>query len=90
MDFTPQMKGFQVYEVNVPGQPGEWLATNNRRAFGLEVVDPTMRVIYMEGTPQQPESTMPEWKYLKDALESDPNIKVKVLYRLTEISTVIM
>jgi len=83
MDFTPQMKGFQVYEVNVPGQPGEWLANNNRRAFGLEVVDPTMRVIYMEGTPQQPEGPMPEWKYLKDALESDPNIKVKVLYRLT-------
>src|SRR4029078_3343581 len=35
----------------------------------------------MEGTPQQPASPIPEWKYLKDALQSDPNIKVKTLYR---------
>jgi uncharacterized membrane protein len=44
-------------------------------------VDPAIRVIYMEGTPQQVGSPIPEWKYLKDALESDANIKVKTLYR---------
>src|SRR5258708_13934460 len=49
--------------------------------FVLEVIDPTIRVVYMEGTPQQAGSPIPEWKYLKDALESDPNIKVKTLYR---------
>lgn len=81
MDFTPRQKGFQIYEVRIPSQNGEWLATNNRRMFGLEVVDPTIRVIYMEGTPQQANSPIPEWKYLKDALETDPNIKVKTLYR---------
>lgn len=81
LDFTPKERGFQVYEVKIPVQKGEWLATNNRRVFGLEVVDPTIRVIYMEGTPQQPSSPIPEWKYLKDALQSDPNIKVKTLYR---------
>lgn len=81
MDFTPHERGFQVYEVRIPVQKGEWLATNNRRMFGLEVVDPNIRVIYMEGTPQQAGSPIPEWKYLKDALESDPNIKVKTLYR---------
>jgi uncharacterized membrane protein len=81
MDFTPRQKGFQVYEVRVPVQTGEWLTSNNRRLFGLEVIDPTIRVIYMEGIPQQPNSPIPEWKYLKSALESDPNIKVKTLYR---------
>jgi uncharacterized membrane protein len=81
LDFTPKERGFQVYEVRIPAQKGEWLATNNRRVFGLEVLDPTIRVIYMEGTPQQSGSPMPEWKYLKDALESDANIKVKTLYR---------
>ena len=81
MDFTPRERGFQVYEVSIPAQPGEWLVTNNRRVFGLEVLDPTIRVIYMEGTPQQAGSPIPEWKYLKDALESDPNIKVTTLYR---------
>jgi uncharacterized membrane protein len=81
VDFTPRERGFQIYEVRIPVQDGEWLATNNRRMFGLEVLDPTIRVIYMEGTPQQPGSPIPEWKYLKDALESDPYIKVKTLYR---------
>jgi uncharacterized membrane protein len=81
LDFTPRERGFQIYEVRIPAQNGEWLATNNRKMFGLEVLDPTIRVLYMEGTPQQPGSPMPEWKYLKDALESDANIKVKTLYR---------
>lgn len=81
LDFTPHERGFQIYEVKIPVQQGEWLASNNRKMFGLEVVDPTIRVIYMEGTPQQPASPIPEWKYLKDALTSDPNLKVKTLYR---------
>ena len=81
MEFTPRQRGFQIYEVRVPVQPGEWLATNNRRVFGMEAIDPGIQVIYMEGTPQQSESSIPEWKYLKDALQSDPNIHVKTLYR---------
>ncbi len=81
IEFTPRQKGFQVYEVLVTPLKDEWLATNNRRQFGLEVTDPTLRVLYMEGTPQQNGSPMPEWKYLKDALQSDPQIKVTVLYR---------
>jgi uncharacterized membrane protein len=81
MDFSPKQKGFQTYEVRIPAQAGEWLTTNNRRLFGIDVIDPTIRVLYMEGTPQQPNSPIPEWKYLKSALESDPNIKVTTLYR---------
>jgi len=81
MEFTPRQKGFRVYEAQVGSVAGEWLATNNRRAFGLEVTDPKLRVLYMEGTPQQQASPKPEWKYLKDALESDPNIVVTTLYR---------
>jgi uncharacterized membrane protein len=67
----------------LPVQNGEWLASNNRRLFGLDVIDPTIRVLYLEGTPQQPNISIPEWDYLKDALESDKDIKVKVLVRIT-------
>lgn len=70
-----------MYEVSVSTTPGEWLASNNQRPFGLEVVDPTLRVVYMEGTPQNNQSPQPEWKYLKDALQSDPGIQVTTLYR---------
>jgi uncharacterized membrane protein len=81
IDLTPRGKGFQTYEAVVSPVKDEWLATNNRRLFGLEVVDPTLHVLYMEGTPQTKTSPVPEWKYLKDALLSDTNISVKVLYR---------
>lgn len=81
MEFTPRQRGFQIYEIGIAPQKNEWLASNNRRQFGLEVTDPTLRVLYMEGTPQQDSSPIPEWKYLKDALQSDTNIQVTVLYR---------
>jgi uncharacterized membrane protein len=81
MDFTPHQRGFQMYEVRIPAQDGEWLTSNNRRVFGVEVVDPTIHVIYLEGTPPLAVAPIPEWKYLKDALESDKDIKVKVLYQ---------
>lgn len=81
IEFTPRQKGFQIYEVTLGSLPDEWLASNNRRQFGLEVIDPTLRVLYMEGTPQNSRSPQPEWKYLKDALESDKDIKVTTLYR---------
>jgi uncharacterized membrane protein len=81
IDFTPRQRGFQTYEVALAPLKDEWLAYNNRRRFGLEVTDPTIRVLYMEGTPQQNNSPQPEWKYLKDALQSDKDIKVTVLYR---------
>lgn len=81
VEIIPRRKGFQIYEATIAPQPDEWMTTNNRRLFGVEVVDPTIRVIYMEGTPQQSSSPKAEWKYLKDALESDPNVKVKTLFR---------
>ncbi len=81
LDFTPRQRGFQIYEVTVTPLKDEWLASNNRRLFGLEVTDPTIKVLYMEGTPQQNNSPQPEWKYLKDALQSDKDIKVTTLYR---------
>lgn len=81
IEFTPRLRGFQVYEIQLSPLKDEWLASNNRRQFGLEVTDPTIRVLYMEGTPQQAGSPVPEWKYLKDALQSDKQIKVTVLHR---------
>ncbi len=81
VEFTPRGSGFQVFDVGIAPLQGEWLSANNRRRFGLEVVDPKLRVLYMEGTPQQNSSPQPEWKYLKDALQSEKRIVVKVLYR---------
>ena len=81
LSFTPRQKGFQIYDVTLAPLPGEWLTSNNYRHFALEVIDPTIHVLYMEGTPQQSSSPIPEWKYLRDALQSDKDINVTALYR---------
>jgi uncharacterized membrane protein len=79
LEMTPHGRGFELLEVSVPPQPGEWLTSNNRRRFGLNVHDPIIRVIYMEGSPRQ--AWKAEWEYLPEALESDPAIKVSPMYR---------
>jgi hypothetical protein len=50
IEFTPRLPGFQTFAAEIPVQPGERLADNNRREFGLTVVDQKLRVIYMEAT----------------------------------------
>ncbi len=80
LNFTPRQKGFQIYDVSIAPLKDEWLTSNNHRRFALEVIDPTIHVIYMEGTPQQNSSPIPEWKYLRDALQTDKDIKVTTLY----------
>ncbi len=50
IEFTPRQPGFQTFAAEIPVQPGERLTDNNRREFGLTVVDQKLRVIYMEAT----------------------------------------
>jgi uncharacterized membrane protein len=78
LEFTPALPGFQTFEAEVPVQPGERLADNNRREFGLTTVDQNLRVIYMEATGDQKGVFQP--LYLKHALEETPGIEVKTLY----------
>ena len=49
--------------------PHEAIAANNSVPFEITRREPSLRVIYMEG------SNPPEYSYLQNALEEDPNIK---------------
>jgi uncharacterized membrane protein len=64
--------------AEVPEQPGERLLSNNRREFGMTVLDVALRVIYMEASGVQKGVFQP--LYLKHALEDTPGIEVKTLY----------
>ncbi len=55
-------------EVDVQAVPHEAIAANNVVSFQVMVRQEKLRVIYMEG------SGDPEYRYLHDALEEDPNI----------------
>jgi uncharacterized membrane protein len=78
LEFAPTMPGFQTFLVEVPEQSGERLLSNNRREFGMTVVDLVLRVIYMEASGVQKGVFQP--LYLKHALEDTPGIEVKTLY----------
>ena len=54
--------------------PREAIASNNRVPFQISPRDEKLRVIYMEG------SAPPEYRYIQDALEEDPNIKCVSMY----------
>ncbi|MGZ4962857.1 MAG: glutamine amidotransferase [Limisphaerales bacterium] len=73
LEFVPKELGFNQYEIAIAPQKGEWLESNNRRIFGVNVISSDLRIIYMEGTPN-------EWHYLRDAVESEGHIKVEGRY----------
>ena len=62
-----QAKGSLAVEVSQLA--GEAITTNNVVPFQISPRDAKLRVIYMEGSP------LPEYRYIQDALEEDPNIK---------------
>jgi uncharacterized membrane protein len=78
IEFTPTMPGFQTFQIEIPEQTGERILSNNRREFGMTVVDLVLRVIYMEASGVQKGVFQP--LYLKHALEDTPGIEVKTLY----------
>ncbi len=79
MALVSPRRGFQVFTLEIPPQPGERLTANNRRQFGCEVVDPSLRVLYMEGTGDV--GSGPECLYLHRSLSREPGVKIKTLYR---------
>ncbi len=49
-EFRPMTKGRRVYTVRVPPVEGETIVENNQRSAVSTVVQPSLRVLYVEGT----------------------------------------
>jgi uncharacterized membrane protein len=79
MSLASPEKGFGIFRLEIPPQPGERLTNNNCREFGCEVVDSSVRVLYMEGTGDL--GSGPECLFLHHSLSQEPGIKIKTLYR---------
>jgi uncharacterized membrane protein len=69
---TDQAKG-ALFAMVAP-LAGEAIEANNRVPFQIAPRDDTLRVLYMEGTPNQ------EYRFLNDALQEDPSIQCVSLY----------
>jgi uncharacterized membrane protein len=76
LSFTPTTVGRHTYTVRIPPDPAERRTENNERPVHLMVVDPKIRVLFIEGV------VRPEFKPLKEALEGDPNVELLSLVQV--------
>jgi uncharacterized membrane protein len=67
--------GLRRFKFRIPEQAGEQVPQNNARETVIEVIDRRVKLLYLEGEPRF------EAKFVKQALEKDPNIQVVLLQR---------
>ena len=67
--------GLRRFKFRIPEQAGEQVPQNNARENVIEVLDKRIKLLYLEGEPRF------EAKFIKQALEKDPNIQVVLLQR---------
>ncbi len=67
--------GLRRFKFRIPEQAGEQVVQNNERENTIEVLDKRIKLLYLEGEPRF------EAKFIRQALETDPNIQVVLLQR---------
>ncbi len=73
--FKVDEAGLRRFKFRIPEQAGEQVPQNNARESVIEVLDRRVKLLYLEGEPRF------EAKFIKQALEADPNIQVVLLQR---------
>jgi len=76
LSVTPEETGQHEYRVVVPPDGGENVLVNNERSFFLNVTDPRVRVLYLEG------AVRAEFRFLRRLLERDQLIEPVCLIKV--------
>ena len=77
--FTPRNAGTRKYVVEIPAETDEVVPQNNTKKFLLKVApSKRVKILYVEGLPRQ------ELKFIRRALENDPNIDLTLRYFTSE------
>lgn len=71
LSFTPSGEGMKRFSVDVSPLPGELTTKNNNRVFFVHVLKSKLKVVIIAGAPG------PDVSFVRQNLESDPNITVK-------------
>ncbi len=77
LEFVPERVGIQRMRARLPELEDETVKENNSRTFTIQVTDPRIRVLMVEGTVRS------EYRFLRRALESDPNLEVSSVVKLS-------
>ena len=78
LKFTPHEMGRISASVEIPPLPEETRQGDNRKAITINVTEPRIKVLYIEGV------LRPEGKWLLRALQSDPNVELLYLVKSRE------
>mgnify|MGYP000070018519 CR=1 FL=1 len=76
LKYVPQETGVHRLTVSLPALPEEVVQENNERTFTARVVDPSFKVLMVEG------SVRAEYRFLRRTLVSDPNADVTAMAKL--------
>jgi uncharacterized membrane protein len=76
--FTVQDPGPRVFRFRVAPQDGELVTQNNARESMIDVRDRREKILYFEGEPRY------EVKYIRRAVDKDPNLGVVLLQRTAD------
>ncbi|MFA4987425.1 MAG: glutamine amidotransferase [Candidatus Brocadiia bacterium] len=74
-EFTPDRIGFLKYSLDVTPMSGETILTDNHRDLYVDVREPRLRVLYIEGL------LRPEYGFICRTLNTDPDIKLTSMVR---------
>ncbi len=77
LEWVPKRVGLHSVRASVPALPGETVTENNSRTFTMEVTDPRIRVLIVEGVARS------EYRFLRRVLESDPNLEVTSVIKVS-------
>jgi uncharacterized membrane protein len=77
LEFVPRRLGVHRLRVTLPALPDETVTENNSRSFTALVTDPRIRVLMVEGVVRS------EYRFLRRVLESDPNLEVTSVVKLS-------
>ena len=77
LSFVPSQVGIHVLRGTLDALPNETVTENNTRSFTVQVTDPRIRVLIVEGVVRT------EYRFLRRVLESDPNLEVTGVVKLS-------
>jgi uncharacterized membrane protein len=75
---TTMEKGPRLFKFRVVPQDGEMVAQNNEQEALVDVSDRKEKILYFEGEPRS------EYRFLRAAVEADPNLQVVGVVRTAE------
>ncbi len=79
LEFTPNKSGKRIYTLSLPKFVGEFIHTNNKKEFEVNVVRDRIRILHLNGRPSW------DSRYLREVLAHNPKIDLLSFFILRNL-----